>query len=152
MPFTKGARAVTIEAHHFGYRRNPVRNFSSVARKSGRRLHDRAGIGLMMVSTGLQRVPRRRAERRRVKVVVAQTASRQAIHRGRINRPTKRCGRAEAHVIDQYNDNVRCTLGRLNVEQWRCLDIANVELLELGRIRLGNGKVGSVYLEGLHTG
>ena len=58
MPLTKGTRAVTIEAHHFGHWRNSVRNFSGVPRKPCGALHDRAGIGLVVVATGLQRVPR----------------------------------------------------------------------------------------------
>ena len=58
VPLTKGARAVTIEAHHLGHWRNSVRNFSGVARKPCRALHDGAGIGLVVVATGLQGVPR----------------------------------------------------------------------------------------------
>ena len=58
VPLTKGARAVTIKAHHLGHRRNAVRNLSGVARKSGRRLHNGAGIGLVVVATSLQSVAR----------------------------------------------------------------------------------------------
>ena len=151
MPLAESTRAVTIEAHHFGQRRNSVRDFSGVTRKSRRRLHNRAGIGLMMVSTGLQRVPRWRAECRCVKVVVAQAAGGQAIHRGRINRATERRGRTKANIINQDNNDIRCALGRLNREQRGCLDITHVELLKLRRIRFSNRKVGTVYLEGLHT-
>ena len=151
MPFTKGARAVTIEAHHFGYRRNPVRNFSGVTRKSGRRLHDRAGIGLMMVSTGLQRVPRGGAQCGRVEIIVTQPIFGQPVHRRRINGSTKWGSCTEAHVIDQHNDNVRCTLRRLDAEQWRCLDIANIQLFELGGIRFCNREVRTIYFKGLCT-
>jgi hypothetical protein len=49
----------------------------------------------------------------------------------------------KAHVINQHNNDIRCALWRLDAEQWRCLDTANVELLELGRIRFSNRKVGA---------
>ena len=151
MPLAECTRAVPIEAHHLGHRRNAIRNLSGVARKSGRRLHNGAGIGLMMVSTGLQRVPRWRAECRRVEVVIAQAAGGQAVHRRRINGPAKRCGRSKADIINQHNNDIRCALWRLNRKQRGCLDITNVELLKLGRIRLRNGEMRAIHLEGLRT-
>ena len=74
-----------------------------------------------------------------MEVVLAQAARSQAMHGRRINGTTKWGGRTKADVINQHNNDIRCTFWRLDAEQRRRLDTANVELFELGGIRFRNG-------------
>ena len=72
VPLAERAGAVAVEAQHLRQRRDAVRILPRVAGEGRRALHDRARIHGVVVPSGLQRVARRRAERRRVEVVEAQ--------------------------------------------------------------------------------
>ena len=56
MPLTKRTGAVTVEPHHLCQRRNAVGYLPGVARKRRGGLHDRTGIGGVMVTAGFQRI------------------------------------------------------------------------------------------------
>ena len=75
VPLAERAGAVAVEPQHLGEWRDAVRVLPGVAGKRRRRLHDRAGVDGVMVPPGLERVARRRAQRRRVEVVEAQSAA-----------------------------------------------------------------------------
>ena len=128
VPLAEGARAVAIEPQHFGQRRNAVRVLPGVARKSRRGLHDGAGVDGVVVSSGLERVAGRRAQRRGVEVVEPHTALRQLIHRRRPDGTAEGARPAEADVVDQHDHDVRSAGGRLDLETRRRLGVPCVEL------------------------
>ena len=78
VPLAERAGTVAIEPQHLRQRRHAVRILPGVAGEGGRALHDRAGIHGVVVPSGLERVARRRAQRRRVEVVEAHAALREA--------------------------------------------------------------------------
>ncbi len=128
MPFAERTSAVAIESEHFSQGRDAVRDLPGVAGKGRRGLHDRARVGRVMVATGLERVPRRRAKRCGVEVVVAQTRSSQVVEGRRLDRTPEGAGRPEADIVDQYDHNVGGFRGRLHLEARRCLDVTHVKL------------------------
>ena len=113
VPLAEGAGAVAVEPQHLRQRRHAVGILPGVARVGRRALHDRAGIDGVVVPAGLERVARRRAQRRRVEVVEAQAALRQPVHRRRADRTAERARPAEADVVDQHDDDVGCAAGAL---------------------------------------
>ena len=62
-------------------------------------LGDHAKTGRVMVASGDQRGPRRRAQRGRVNVVIAQTVIRDAIHRKRRDDATEGARYAKSGII-----------------------------------------------------
>ena len=87
-----------------------------------------------------------------MEIVIAQTTFSQSIQRRCIDWATKRGGRTKTDVVNQNDDDVGRTLGRLNSEQgWR-LDVAHVQLLEFGWVRLSKWQVCAIYLIGLQAG
>ena len=106
VPLAEGAGAVAVEPQHLRQRRHAVRILPGVAREGRRGLHDRAGVDGVVVPAGLERVARRRAQRRRVEVVEAQAALRQPVHRRRADRTAERARPAEADVVDQHDHDV----------------------------------------------
>ena len=96
--------------------------------KAGRHLGDEAHVHGVMVAAGLQRRARRRAQRRGVEIVVAQSVLRQAIERRRGDRAAEGIRRAEAEVVDQHDHDIGRALGRLHLEARRRRRLACVEL------------------------
>ena len=134
VPLAERARAVAVEPQHLRQRRDAVRIASRVAGKCGRGLHDGAGVHRMVISPGLERVARRRAQRGRMEVVEPQAALRQQIHRRRPDGSAERAGSAETDVVDQHDDDVGRLGGRLHFKARRRLRISRVELgVPLGR-------------------
>lgn len=79
MPFSKRACTLSIQPQHLGQRCNGIGEYTGVSGKCSRRFHNGTGVASAMVSTCLDTHPRRRAERRRVKVVVGQPVFCQSI-------------------------------------------------------------------------
>jgi hypothetical protein len=127
VPFAEGAGAVAVQPQHFRQRRNAVRNLLGVAGVRRRGLHDRTGVHSVVVAAGLQRHARRRAQRRRMEVVAAQTPGRELVEGRRADRSAERARAAEADVVDQHDDDVRGALGRLDLEPRRWLDVTRVK-------------------------
>src|SRR5688572_18203635 len=67
----------------------------------------------MVIASGQQRLPRRRAERGGVHAVVLETLVRELLEVRRLARATERARRAEADVVDQHDQNVRRARRRL---------------------------------------
>ena len=137
VPLTEGAGAVAVESQHLRQRRDAVRILPGVAGEGGRGLHDRAGVHGVVVPSGLERVARRRAQRRRVEVVEAQAALREPVHRRRVDRPAERARPAEAHVVDQHDHDIGRAGWCLDLEPRRRLGVPRVELLVGRRFRFG---------------
>src|SRR5258707_14208224 len=74
-----------------------------------------------MVAASEKRGPRRRAQRRGVKVVVSKPACCHPIQGRGWNRPAEGAGRTEARIIGQDQQNVRCA-------GWRCHCFGKVRL------------------------
>ena len=55
VPLAEGAGAVAVEPQHFRQRRDAVRDLPGVAGEGRRGLHDRAGVGGVVVAAGLER-------------------------------------------------------------------------------------------------
>ena len=106
VPLAERAGAVSVEPQHLGEWRNAVRVLPGVAGKRRRRLHDRAGVDGVMIASGLERVARRRAQRRRVEVVEAQASRGDLIHRRRADGTAEGARPAEADVVDQHDHDV----------------------------------------------
>ena len=136
VPLAEGAGAVAVEPQHFRQRRDAVRILPGVAGEGRRGLHDRAGVDGVVVPAGLERVARRRAQRRGVEVVEAQAALRELVHRRRADGTAERARPAEADVVDQHDHDIGRALGRLDLEPRRRLGVARVELAVGRRLRL----------------
>ena len=136
VPLAEGRRAVAVEAQHLGDRGGRVRDLAGRARQGRRHLRDEAHVHGVVVAAGLEGGPRRRAERGRVEVVVAQAGLGEPVERGRRDRAAERARRPEAEVVDQHDDHVRRPGGGLDVERGRRLDVAGVELRVDGPLRL----------------
>ena len=128
VPLAERAGAVAVESQHLGQRRDAVRKLPRVAGEPGRGFHDRAGVCGVVVPTGLERHSRRRAERRRMEVVVPQAGRREPVEGRCPDRAPEGAGSAEADVVDQHDHDVRGILGRRHLEQRRCCHVAHVQL------------------------
>ena len=100
-------RRVAVELQRLGQRRGRVRTHRAVAGRRRRDLGDPAHPDRVMVAPGQQRLPRRRAQRRRVEAVVLQPGGSQALRRRRRARTAERARGAEADVVEQHHDDVR---------------------------------------------
>lgn len=76
-----------------------------------------------MVAPRLQRYPRRRAQRRRVEVVVAQTFGGELVQRRHRDRTAEAARYSEPHVVDENDDDVGCAGRRRDPEARRRLDL-----------------------------
>ena len=130
------AGAVAVQPQHLGERRDVVRALPRVARKRGRCLGDATHVVHVVVTAAEQRRPRRRADRRRVELVVAQPRLGQAVGRRHVDRPPERARDAEAHVVDQHDQDVRRPVGRFHLEARRRRGLAGIELGLVRVVRL----------------
>jgi len=69
-----------------------------------------------MVSTGLERIPRRRTERSGVEIVVRDTLRSQRIKSRRLDGAAEGAGATEANVVDQYDYDIGRALGCLDLK------------------------------------
>ena len=100
-------RRVAVELQRLGQRRRRVRAHRVVAGRRGRDLGDAAHADRVVVAAGEQRLPRRRAERRRVEAVVLQPVRRQPLGGRRLARPAEGARGSEAGVVEQDDEHVR---------------------------------------------
>ena len=84
-----------------------------------------------MVAARQERDARRRTERRRVELVVAETARGQTVQGRRLDAATEGAGRAEADVVDQDDYDIGRAFGRFDGEARRGRRIARVDLRDL---------------------
>ena len=146
VPLAEGAGAVAVQPQHFRQGRHAVRHLPGVAGKGRRALHDRAGISGVVVPAGLERVARRRAQRRGVEVVEAQASLGQLVHGWRADGPAERAGPAEADVVDQHDHDIGGACGRLDLEPRRWLDLARVQFAIRRSFRLRDGQDRAIEL------
>ena len=110
VPLAVGRRAVAVQAQHRGDARDVVREH---ARGAGERRGDLGDLGLVagvVVAARLQRLPRRRAERRRVELVVPQARAGELVEVRRRDDAAEGAGAAEPEVVDQDDHDVRRAL------------------------------------------
>ena len=99
-----------------------------------------------MIASGLQRGAGRRAERRGVEVVVAETLARDPVHDRHRHRAAERARDAEAHVVDQHDHDVGRARRRRDVGPRRCLHLVHIQLGDHGRGRHLDREHGAVDL------
>jgi len=106
----RGVVAVLLQ--HLGERAGALRHERVVPRVAGGELHDRAGRVAVVIAAGEQRGARRRAQRSGVELRVAKSRLGYTVHRRRGNGSSERARGAEADVIGQDEQDVRCAFGR----------------------------------------
>ena len=133
-------------------RRLVLRDEAVVAGVARRLLGDHAEAGGVMVAAGDERRARRRAQRRRVEVRVAEAVVGDPVERRRRDHATERRRRTEAHVVGDDQQHVRCALRRNDARRPVGLRLERVrrdraaeflwrrrELLPVDRHRRGRG-------------
>ena len=100
-----------------------------VARVAGGLLGDDAEADRVMVAAGDQRRPRRRAERGRVELRVAQARLRDAVQCGRRNDAAERAGNAVPVIVGHDQQDVRRTLGRHHLRRPVRLRLVGLRLI-----------------------
>ena len=114
VPLADRRRAVAVAAEDLrdgGGAGGPV---AVVARLGRRHLGRDAHPHRVVVAPGHQRLPGRRAQRRDVEAAVAQPLVRQPLGGRHLARAAVRRGRAEAHVVDEHDHDVRGARDRLD--------------------------------------
>ncbi len=133
---------VAVELEHLGEWRAGIRTDRVLSRRRRRQLGDGPHADRVMVASGQQRGPRRRAEGRRMKAIVLESLGRELLERRRLARAAKRARRAESHVVDEYDENVRCASGRTQRYDRRVFRVGVFRVVrrEPGRGDVGNGQ------------
>ena len=130
------AGAVAVQPQHLGERRHVVRALPRVARERRGRLGDPAHVVHVVVAAAQQRRPRRRADRGRVELVVAQPAGGQTLDRRHVDGPAEPAGHAEAHVVDEHDQHVGRARRRLHLETRRRRRLPGIEFGFVRIVRL----------------
>ena len=125
-----------------------VRPHAGVAGKAGRELHDGAGVIDVVIAARQERRPRRRAERRGMEAVVAQSAARELLQGRHADGPAESARVPESDVVDQDDDHVRRALRRLHLEARGRRRLARVDLGDRDHGRLRDGKDRTVQRRG----
>ena len=107
VPLADGERVVAVLEQHLGQEAVLVADETVVSGESERGLGDRRQPDRVMVAPGQQRATRRRAQRGRMEVRVAQPAVGEAVERRRLAQPAVGGELPEAHVVPQHHDHVR---------------------------------------------
>ena len=128
--------AIAVQSQHLGQRRHVAGSLAGLSGKPGGGLGDRAHVVHMMVAPAQQRRAGRRAQRRRVELVVAQPGVGQPLHGRHANGPAERARLAEAHVVDEHDEYVRRLRRRLHFEARRQRGLARVDFRDRRRGRL----------------
>ena len=138
--FAEHGGAVAVEPQYLGQRCDGLGTHAVHAWKRGAHLGYAAHVRAVRVAAGEQRHPRRRADRRGVHVVVAQAALGEALEGRHVDRSAEAARVAEPHVVDQDEDDVRCSraLGWFQLEARRrrglaCVDFGDRRMLWLGK-------------------
>ncbi len=106
VPFAEGGGLVAIFVQHLGYGRRGLRYDAGVAVEVERPLGDGAGPDVMMVAPGEKRRARRRADRGRVKRVVADPLIGETGQRRRRDLAAEGVGQAEADVVQKNDEDI----------------------------------------------
>ena len=104
-------RAVAVELERFGQRRAGVRTDRGVARRGRGEFGDGPHADGVVVAPGQQRLASGRAERGRVKAVVAQAVRGESLEVGRVARPAECARRAEARIVEQNDETLGAPAG-----------------------------------------
>ena len=105
--FAELRRRVAVEPQHLRERSRRLRPDRCVARCGRGDLGDRAHADRVVVAPGQQRLPRRRAQRGGVETGERQPAAGEPLGIRRAARPAEHARRAEAHVVEQHDEDVR---------------------------------------------
>ena len=100
-------RRVPVHLQRERQRRLGVREQRVVARRGRGDLGDRAHPDRVVVAAGQHRLTRGRAQRARVEAGELQPVGRQLLGDRRLARPAERARRAEAHVVEEDDEDVR---------------------------------------------
>src|SRR6185312_13226793 len=120
MVLAEETRAVAVEPQHLGERRHVVWTLARVSRKRRRSLRDRTHVVHVVVPTAQQRGPGRRAEGRRMEMVVAESPISETFGRRHVNGPAERAGHAKPQIVEHHEEHVWRTSWCLNLKsRWR---------------------------------
>ena len=140
--------AVAVAAQNFGDRAAALRHQRIVARIAEAALHDDAGMRRVLIAPGDERGARRRAQGRRIELVVFDAVRGKRLEGRRRNRAPEHAGGAEADIVGQDQQDVGRALGRRD-------RLRKVRLGILGRSpddafehRVGVGEHGDVWRAG----
>ena len=114
VPLADRGRAVAVAAEDLRDRRRARRSVAVVARLRRRHLARDAHPDGVVVASGHQRLPGRRAQRRDVEAAVAQPVVGEPLRGRHLARTAVRRRRPEAHVVDEHDDHVRRPRDRLD--------------------------------------
>ena len=114
VPLADRRGAVAVAAEDLRDRRGARRPVAVVAGLRRRHLAGHAHAHGVVVATGHQGLPGRRAQRRDVEPAVAQPVVGQPLRGRHLARAAVRRGRPEAHVVDEHDDHVRRPRDRLD--------------------------------------
>ena len=131
-------RAVAVEPQGLGQHRDAAGTLRGVSREASGDLRDHAEVRAMAVAPGQQGHAAGRTQRRDFEIVVAQPGLGQTIQRRHLDRPAERRYVAEAHVVEQDDDDVGCAFRRLHLEPRRSFGVARIKLGDRRIRRLGN--------------
>ena len=107
VPLADGVRGVALRGEHLREKAARLGDPAAVAGKARRQLDDAAHAGGVVVPARQDACPRGRAERRGVKVAVAETVRRQAVERGRLDVGAEAAELREANVVEDDDQDVR---------------------------------------------
>jgi hypothetical protein len=112
VPLAERRRGVAVLLEHLGDGRAAARYLAGITVPVVGQLRDLTIADLVMVSSGQQRRPRRRAHRGRVKPVIGNPFGADSIHGVGACFTTERRRRARTRVIDQDDDDVGGAVGK----------------------------------------
>ena len=135
-------RAVAVELERLGQGRAGVGTDRGVARRGRGEFGDGPHADGVVVAPGQQRLPSGRAERGRVKAVVAQAVRGESLEVGRVAWPAECARRAEARIVEQDDEHIGCAGRRAQRLDGRELHLGvfGVVLDESGAAAAGNGQ------------
>ncbi len=105
-------RAVAVLDQHLGEKAVLERDHAVVSRVAARQLRDGGHRVAVVVAPGDDARPARRAQRRRVHVVVAQAVRRERVEAGRLDRAAVAAELAEPGVVKHDEQHIGCALAR----------------------------------------
>ncbi len=115
VPLAHHVGVVALREQHLRQEAVLERHVAVVTRKAGGELRDARHRVAVMVATGEDARPARRAQRRRVHVVVPQAVRRERVQARRLDRATETAQLPEARVVEHDEQHVgralRCALG-----------------------------------------
>ncbi len=129
---------VTVHPENLRQRRDIVRADRGIPRETSRIVCNISEIDGMLVVATEQSGPAGTADRRGVETVVTQPVIGNTVERRHLNGAAKGRRLPEPHVVDQHHQDIRCPLGRCQLEPWRHLGFPHVLLGDQCGHRLRN--------------